>query len=179
MNQRLFEKSDPITRSAEVSDCGRYRWWLRRFWQFWDKDGFPIKGKGTCCFVMLNPSTADALQDDPTIRRCIGFARRWGYDTLSVRNLFPFRATDPRELLTASRVCGDHRGEMELLTACTADLTVVAWGTGVPFCRDQEALAMFSDQFPAKLLLCLGLTKNGSPRHPLYVKAETDPLSFR
>jgi hypothetical protein len=139
-----------VRRSAEISECGRYRWWLRRSWQLWDdKTGEHVRGKGVCCFVMLNPSTADAMQDDPTIRRCIGFARSWGYDTLCVRNLFPWRATDPKDLRRDERNAdifgGGHggRGETELLAACTADFIVAAWGSGVPFGRDERVLRLF------------------------------------
>ena len=89
-----------MKRSAEISECGKYRWWLRRRWA----DG-PV-----VCFVMLNPSTADAEQDDPTIRRCIGFAQAWGCGALEVRNLFPFRATNPADMLKAAKAGVDIRG---------------------------------------------------------------------
>lgn len=158
-----------VHKSAEISDCGRYRWWLRRSWSYFEK-GQVMRGKGVCCFVMLNPSTADGLVDDPTIRRCIGFAQDWGYNVLSVRNLFPWRATDPNELFQASTVTGGARGEAELLAAATSDLLVVAWGAKVPFGRDREALALFEKGFPTVPLWCLGQTKNHRPRHPLYVK---------
>ena len=165
--------------SAEISECGRYRWWLRRSWQLWSESGESIRGKGVCCFVMLNPSTADGLQDDPTIRRCIGFAKSWGYDTLSVRNLFPWRATDPKELRNPNvDVFGGDRGEQELLAACTADLIVAAWGAGVPFGRGERATRLFQHHFPAKPIYCLGKTKTGCPRHPLYVRADAKPLQF-
>jgi hypothetical protein len=127
---------------------------------------------------MLNPSTADGAYDDPTIRRCTGFARSWGYDTLSVRNLFPWRATDPRELFKAETVTGGERGDMELLTSATADLLVAAWGASVPFGRDKEAMAMFARHFPEKKIYCLGLTKNGHPRHPLYVRRNAKLIPF-
>jgi hypothetical protein len=174
----LFETDyKHVRRSAEISECGRYRWWLRRSWDIWDR-GEHVQGKGVVCFVMLNPSTADAMQDDPTIRRCIGFAKAWGYDTLSVRNLFPWRATDPKELLTAPHVTGGHRGDTELLVSCTAHLVVAAWGAGVPFSRDREAMAMFRDHFQSVPIFCLGTTKHGHPRHPLYVKATTTPILY-
>lgn len=174
----LFEFGSRIHRSAEISECGRYRWWLRRSWTLRDDRWLRVPGRGVCCFVMLNPSTADAERDDPTIRRCIGFAKKWGYDTLSVRNLFPYRATNPKELLTASHVTGGTRGDVELLAAMTANLVVCAWGANVPFSRDKEALAMFDDQFPGVQLYCLGVTKQGFPRHPLYVKSDAVPLLF-
>lgn len=167
-----------ITRSADVSECGRYRWSLRRSWMFFDEEGRPTKGKGVCCFVMLNPSTADGTQDDPTIRRCIGFAQAWGYDTLSVRNLFAWRATDPKELFHAKTVTGGDRGDCELLAAMTADLVVAAWGSSVPFGRDTEAMKMFA-VFPRKPIHCLELLKHGKPRHPLFARADLTPQLFR
>ncbi len=177
MKDTLFDVPGHMDRSAEISECGLYRWWLRRSWTNWE-NGQAVPGKGVCCFVMLNPSTADGTQDDPTIRRCIGFAKRWGYNTLSVRNLFPYRATDPAELVKAERTVDvfgggrGGRGELELLAACTADLLVTAWGAGVPFGRDKFALELFARHFPKVSLYCLGTTKKGHPRHPLYVKAE-------
>lgn len=177
----LFDfETDRIHRSAEISECGRYRWWLHRSWRLFDREGLPLPGKGTCCFVMLNPSTADAMKDDSTIRRCIGFARGWGFTTLSVRNLFPWRATDPRDLHLAGHVAaaGKPRGNSELLAGCTADLLVAAWGAGVPYSRDREALNLFAASFPDKAIFCLGITKHGHPRHPLYVKGDVQPVIF-
>lgn len=145
---------------------------------FFGEDGGHRPGKGVCCFVMLNPSTADGTQDDPTIRRCINFAQSWGYDTLSVRNLFAWRATYPKELFYADTVTGGVRGDNELLAAMMADLVVAAWGASVPFCRDVEAMKLF-ECFPAKPIHCLELTKHGKPRHPLYVKADRKPQLFR
>ena len=160
----LFEsitKATRIRRSAEISPCDRYRWWLRRT---------RMEGKGTICFVMLNPSTADGTIDDPTIRRCIGFAWRWGYSSLSVRNLFAFRATKPSQLLTACNPTGGERGDIELAAAKTADMVVAAWGAGVPFGRDEKAIQLLA----GCQLWCLGRTKFGAPRHPLYVRADKE-----
>ena len=78
-----------MIKSAEISPCGLYRYSLTRKWEAW---------KGTVNFIMLNPSTADAQEDDPTIRRCIGFAKAWGYGGIVVTNLFAYRATNPKEL---------------------------------------------------------------------------------
>lgn len=169
-----------IYRSEKISDCGLYRWSLRRSWSRHNTLGFDEPcNNGVCCFVMLNPSTADGLQDDPTIRRCIGFAQAWGYSSLSVRNLFPFRATNPKELLkNPDIVTGGERGESELLAAMTADIVVAAWGANVPFNRDNYAMKLF-DRFPAKPIHCLELTKLGKPRHPLYVTADKTPIVFR
>lgn len=167
-----------VQRSAELSECGRYRWWLRRSGLLREQANAYVRGKGVCCFVMLNPSTADANQDDPTIRRCMNFARSWGYDTLSVRNLFPWRATDPKELFNGETVTGGTRGDSELLVSLTADLVVLAWGASVPFNRDQQALGLFNMAAPRRSLHCLGLTKGGHPRHPLYVRADAELQEF-
>lgn len=179
-DEYLFDcrNRDRIERSAEVSECGRYRWWLRRSWSLRNADGTHRIGRGVVSFIMLNPSTADALQDDPTIRRCIGFAKSWGFNTLSVRNLFPWRATDPKELLKAEDAAGGDRGDTELTSALTADMVVVAWGANVPFKRDVEIMDIFSTVAPMVPIYCLGKTKNGSPRHPLYVKADQQPIPF-
>ena len=150
-----------VNRSAEFSECGQYRWSLKRSWEHGENGRF-------ICFVMLNPSTADALVDDPTIRRCIGFARRDGFNVLVVRNLFALRATDPKQLRKANYPTGGRCGDSWLRAAAGADLLVAAWGANVPFHRDREAMRMFR----GKTVYCLGRTKNGNPRHPLYVRAD-------
>ncbi len=159
-------KSDDIRRTARFSKCGLYRWSLRRSW--------PGGDGRTVCFVMLNPSTADGIQDDPTIRRCIGFARSWGYSRLVVRNLFALRATRPAELLRRSDPVGGLAGDRALRRAVSADVVVCAWGGRVPFGRDQRGLRLLSGQ----PLVCLGTTRDGSPRHPLYVRGDTLPRVF-
>jgi hypothetical protein len=124
---------------------------------------------------MLNPSVADDSIDDPTIRRCIGFAKSWGYSVLSVRNLFPYRATNPKELLVPGRdIIGGERGDTEISAAKTADLVVIAWGAKVPFDRDKEAKKLLA----GKELWCLGKTKSGQPRHPLYCPASVNLERF-
>jgi hypothetical protein len=152
--------------SAGLSDCGRYRYWLRRSW----KTG---GGGRVVCFVMLNPSTADHEADDPTVRRCMAFTRSWGFSALSVRNLFALRATDPAELLEADDPVGPS-GDAELAAAGAADLVVAAWGASVPFGREARALEILA----GVPLHCLGLTKSGAPRHPLYVRGDTRPAPW-
>lgn len=151
-----------MRKEAELSSCGRYRWWLRRTW--------PGGNGEVVCFIMLNPSTADADMDDPTIRRCIGFAQAWGFSTLSVRNLFPWRATDPTELLAAKDPTGGSRGDIEVVGGCTAHVAVAAWGAH-PLAEQRAAriCAQIARTYPGKQLMCLGTTKHGHPRHPLYV----------
>lgn len=154
-----------VKRSAEFSECGRYRWWLRRQWP---------DGNGVVCFVMLNPSTATHEIDDPTIRRCMGFARAWGYRTLSIRNLFAYRSTDPKGLLTVDDPVGMPRNNLELMAACTADRVIAAWGSKVPFDRVANVMEFLADAD----LHCLGTTKDGSPRHPLYVRNDVTPVRW-
>jgi len=160
-----------IRRNAEISECGQYRWWLRRSGLLGNLFRRELRAVS---FIMLNPSTADARIDDPTIRRCMTFAKDWGYDVLTVRNLFAYRATDPTELLKAHNPTGGERGDIELLAATSADLIIAAWGAFVPFDRENEAMKIF-DGFK---LHCLGLTKKGFPRHPLYVPKSAEPIPF-
>jgi hypothetical protein len=157
---------DLIERSAEISDCGRYRWWLRR--------KLNSDNNQVVCFVMLNPSTADAAVDDPTIRRCMEFARDWRYSILDVRNLFAYRATKPAELKRVDNPVGGSRGDIELRVALTADLVIAGWGKNAPKRRvwDVEKL------FKGKPVYCLGLNEDGSPQHPLYIPSNRLPFPF-
>jgi len=123
---------------------------------------------------MLNPSTADAVVDDPTIRRCMGFAQSWGYSRLVVRNLFPIRATNPKDLLTLEDPTAGASGANALRAALKADVVVPAWGAFVPFDRTAIARRIFG----GRELYCLGVTKDGSPRHPLYVAATQNLVPY-
>lgn len=154
-------------RAAGLSECGIYRYWLHR--------PTGVDNDRICCFVMLNPSTADAIEDDPTIRRCVAFARDWGYGVLSVRNLFPHRATDKKELLVVDDPGGGERGLTELRLARSADLVVCAWGGWVPFERDLTAIMIFK----GVNLHCLKTNVNGSPVHPLYQPASFIPKMWK
>lgn len=162
----LFDNYTDLDRSAEISDCGQYRWWLSRRWR---QGG---NGK-VVCFVMLNPSTADGSVDDPTIRRCLGFTKSWGYSGLMVRNLFAYRATDPGELLRVADPIGPL-GNRYLQEAEQSDLVIAAWGADVPFGRDLRARELLAG---AKLF-CLEKTKHGMPRHPLYARGDLQPVPF-
>lgn len=152
--------------TAYISPTGKYRWWLRRR---------VIGGNGkTATFIMLNPSTADAVKDDPTIRRCVGFTKFWGYSYLYVLNLFSYRATNPLELIGAKDPVGGwtnmYLGELKFMKG----IIVCAWGNKTLFDRDKEVKKLLKE-VP---LYCLELTKLGNPKHPLYVKADTQPIPF-
>ena len=147
---------------ARISPCGRYRYELTRTW-----------GKGpVLSFVMLNPSTADASVDDATIRRCLAFAKRDGFDGLRVVNLFAFRATDPSVMAQAVDPVGPEN-DAYLLDLFVADrpAVVAAWGVGGGLHRRDVAVRQLAGMMGVDLL-CLGTTQNGSPRHPLYVRAD-------
>ena len=126
-------------------------------------------------FVMLNPSTADADLDDPTIRRCVGFARREGAGGIVVANLYAFRATDPAALMKASDPYGPDNDDALKAVAAEAAATgmpiVCAWG--VHGGKSNRPIVLLQSR--GARLLCLGKTKDGNPRHPLYV-AGSQPL---
>jgi hypothetical protein len=124
---------------------------------------------------MLNPSTADETHDDPTIRRCIDFSRRWGFGSLEVVNLFALRATCPRILMSASDPIGPYNDDHILAAAGRANLLIAAWGIhGDHLWRAQRVAGLLESH----RVRCLGLTSGGQPRHPLYVPATTPPIRW-
>ncbi|MEM0953299.1 MAG: DUF1643 domain-containing protein [Pseudomonadota bacterium] len=155
------------TDGAAISDCGQYRYWLERGWD-------TRRGIGTVVFVGLNPSTADASQDDPTIRRCKGFAKSWGYAGLVMLNLFAYRATDPAEMKAAADPVGpecDAYIEHIMKHVHIWDV-VCCWGAhGGYQDRDVEVVALLRDL--KANLYHLGLTQGGNPKHPLYLRKDT------
>lgn len=132
-----------------------------------------VPGRPAALWVMLNPSTADAETDDPTIRRVRSFSHAWGWDRQLVVNLFSFRATDPKDLKAAGYPTGDPVNAL-ILDACVreAGLVVAAWGANAP----AERVAWYRETvLPLAPHYCLGTTKAGAPRHPLYVAGHTTP----
>jgi len=127
-------------------------------------------------FIGLNPSTADEIQDDPTVRRCIGFAKRWGFGGLCMTNIFACRATDPIVMLAVPAPVGPENDKYLLECAQSAGLVVAAWGNdGTHLERDKQVLYLLKHQ----TLFCLGETKLGQPRHPLYVNGKTAPILYK
>ena len=129
----------------------------------------------TCTWVMLNPSTADAFGDDPTIRRCIGFARAWGFHRTIIVNLFALRSTDPAALRTADDPIGPLNDSSIHGSVHTADLVVCAWGKHGAFMRRGEAVAKIVRD-AGKAPHCLATNKDGSPVHPLYQPSTRMPV---
>lgn len=157
-----------------------YRYTLRR--GGWDEpDLFDhVYVNGCLCWVMLNPSTADDNEDDPTIRRCIRFTKDNGYSSMVVVNVFAARATKPTELIDMAGAGVDPRGygNGPIVGACieSSDAVIFAWGATIPRCIQPLADDTIGFATAAAGLvggpLCLGTTKDGSPRHPLYVAAD-------
>lgn len=157
---------------AVISADGRYRYRLER-------SVSDVPGP-TVAFVMLNPSTADAEKDDPTIRRCIGFAERLGFSRLVVVNLFALRATDPSALLADPDPEGPDNIDYLRTARVDYDLCIAAWGAHRAIRRlSAQASYWLGDIPPAKGLVALGLTKDGAPRHPLYLKADSPLIPWR
>lgn len=124
---------------------------------------------------MLNPSTADGERDDPTIRRCIDFARKLRCGGLQVVNLFALRATSPSELLTHPEPVGEKNDYVlaSALRAADSHIVICAWGAhGIIHGRDREFLKLAREKAPRRDLTCYGFTKRGSPRHPLYLRSD-------
>lgn len=186
MTQRIYvPRSIEVAGSgsgAEISPCGLYRYTL---WRRWDAS-LP-----RAVFVMLNPSTADADKDDPTIRKCIGFAKRWGCGGIHVVNLFAFRATKPTALLGGFGPTGTYntRYLQIALRSCSpwherdVGPCVIAWGThsskrlrALIGC-ESNLLRQLAEKLPIRIH-CLGLTKDGSPRHPLMLPYATEMRRF-
>ena len=161
----------PHDDSAVVSQCGAYRWHLARLVD-------NIFQGSRVLFIMLNPSTADAETDDPTLRRCIGYTRAWGYGSLGIVNLFGLRATDPRELRNHANPVGPHNDDHVLAAIRSVDdaagLIVCAWGArGGYLARDRAVLGLIRSTGMTPHVL--GLTRGGHPRHPLYMPRNATP----
>lgn len=159
------ERARVIARSAVISADQNYRYRLTRTLD---------KGVGSVVFIMLNPSTADADIDDPTIRRCLGFAEAWGYAEVVVVNLFSWRATQPSALQLVSDPVGEETAHHLAAAAAEAGLIVCAWGAHGGFMARSLHVRQLLAQ-AGHAVHHLGLTQAGEPRHPLYLKGDTVP----
>lgn len=156
--------ADGTTSRAAYSDCEAYRYCLTRRW-----------GAGGCVnFIMLNPSVADELRNDPTVERCERRARRSGFGAFSVTNLFAWRDTDPRAMRRAEAPIGPDNDSIVLETALQADQVVAAWGVhGAHRGRGGDVEELL--RRAGVSLTHLGLTQGGHPRHPLYTPYARSP----
>ncbi|MFK7732938.1 MAG: DUF1643 domain-containing protein [Pseudomonadales bacterium] len=131
-----------------------------------------------CCFVMLNPATADANRNDPTIRRCMGFAARENCTELSVVNLYSLRAVKPPDLLAAPTRARYRKKNLNVCAEAmaNAELIICAWGVHAEAPRVAEFMAKAKEM--GVKLHCLGTTKHGAPRHPLYLRLNAPLLPY-
>ena len=148
-----------MEKDAIISNCKKFRY---RLWRVWDET------KPQVLFIMLNPSTADENNDDPTIRRCINFAKSWGYGGMYVGNLFAFRTVYPKELKEVGFPIGAENESHLIAMKELCDKVVCAWG------NQFEAPSRITDIFDD--LYCIELSKTGIPKHPLYLKKELKPI---
>jgi hypothetical protein len=163
MISRGFTKGDAVS-EAVYSDCERYRYLLTRVWAPGRK----------ALFIMLNPSTATEVQNDPTVERCERRARALGFGAFRVTNIFAFRATDPKVMRTEADPVGPENDAALLESVGWADSIVCAWGNhGLHLDRGAQVMGLLRRS--GAPLLHLGLTGQGQPRHPLYVAYDQQP----
>jgi len=156
-----------LSHVTTFSPCRCYRYTL---WRQWGAT------ENYAMFIGLNPSTADEVQDDPTIRRCIDFSKQWGFDGLCMTNLFAFRATDPKEMKRCLKPVGDDNDRWLVECSKGAGVVVAAWGNHGRFLGRDEEVIQIVDR-----LQCFGLTGEGCPKHPLYLRKDSTliPLGGR
>ncbi len=153
-----------IYKKAIFSSCYAYRYSLSRIWD---------KKKKFVLFIGLNPSTADDKVDDPTIRRCVNFAKNWGYGGFLIVNLFAYRTTLPSNLKKVKCPVGKDNDKYIVKLSKKADLIVAAWGNnGNLYSRDKQVLNLIPN------LMCLKINKSGQPAHPLYLKKDLKLIKF-
>ncbi|WP_375750018.1 DUF1643 domain-containing protein [Vibrio sp. HN007] len=153
-----------MIKSAVLSECRKYRYEL---WRTWDD------AKPYAMFIGLNPSTADEIEDDPTIRRCINFAKDWGYGGLCMTNLFAFRATQPEHMKKAKDPVGVRNNDTLLSLSRDAGVIVAAWGNDGSFLsRSSKVKAILQN------LAALKVNKSGEPAYPIY-KDYVHPFTSR
>lgn len=168
MQLTFYEEMFVNSNGAIIDESEYYRYSL---WRTWD-DNLP-----RVTFIMLNPSTADSRSDDPTLRRCINFAIKWGFGSLEVVNLFGYRSTNPKLLSNVEDPIGKKNNEYILRALYRSEKAILAWGTkGNLLNRDKDVLNLIKDNnIP---LYALEITKNGYPKHPLYVKSDIEPQRY-
>lgn len=172
-----------LKRETVFSSDRRYRYTLWRTWSLPIKTDLfvsqpePVTDSAKFVqFICLNPSTADESVNDPTVRRCISFAKSWGYPALCMTNLFAWRATDPSALRALDDPVGLDNADWIYRVASEAEIIMCAWGVyGLHQGQGQKYLDKLRKFFPDKLR-CIKLTANGYPSHPLYLLSHLKPI---
>ena len=152
---------------ATLSTCGLYRWVLGRSWT--------DRPPRFALWVMLNPSTADHEQDDPTIRRCMNFGEAFGFGGILVVNLYAWRATNPRDLKGATDPVGFQNDFYIKTMAERAEMVICAWGQSGPQPGRPAAVLELLRIYAGAKIHTMGFRQNGGPRHPLMLPKETRP----
>lgn len=181
MSARQLSILPSVRRTAKLSDDGRYRYTLGRCWD---------ESRRDLTWILLNPSTADSLVDDPTVRRCIGYAKRWGYGGIVIVNLFAMRTASPIVLRCAAKAGWEYKPELydspvgpdndahicEAISNATK--VVAAWGNHGSLLGRDEAVTRLAQSFGVALW-CLKKTKLGQPSHPLRLPYDLELQPFR
>ena len=158
-----------INSYAKLSDNRKYRYILYRAWG---------KRIPYALFILLNPSTADETTNDPTVRRCISFAKICGYGAMSIVNLFAYRTTDPKELQRCLYPFGNENMFWIQEAISHADIIIAAWGTKGNY-KNQDKAVMCMVEQTGMQIKCLGITKSGHPKHPLYLSRNTELINYK
>lgn len=153
-----------MDKGAEISKDEKYRYSL---WRIWDRD------KDFVAFIMLNPSTADANKDDATIRKCIAYAKRWGYGGIYVGNLYAYRSRDPKVLGKVEDPVGPDCDTWLVSISAICKIRIAAWGNNV---ISKQRIEQVRRVVPR--LHYLELSKSGQPKHPLYLRKNLTPRKF-
>jgi hypothetical protein len=160
---------------AHFDPTGVYRYTLHRRWEA--EPGLMTNAGGRVCFCLLNPSTADARVLDPTLKRCLGFAQRWGFGHMEVVNAFALRSTQPAALKKHPDPVGPGNDRAIVRAAKRADLVVIGWGTHAGLHdRDAQVLGLLAGACEP---MCWAVTKEGYPKHPLYLRGDACVSRFR
>lgn len=156
----------PAEQEAVLSGCGKYRYSLTRTWNF---------RKRHLCWVMLNPSIADATVNDPTVKKCVHFSKAFGFGGLRIVNLYALRSTDPKKLWEEDDPVGPEN-DRHIEQECSGSRVIVAWGANAKRDRVSKVVRLLWECSGS--VDCLGVTKSGMPRHPLYLANATKRGGF-
>ena len=157
---------------AHYSPCEKFRYFLRRDWDI---------SKPAISYLMLNPSTATEIENDPTIERCERRAHMSGFGSMIIVNLFPFRMTDSTKLHTVENLLGEASlANQSIIDAVRAsEITICGWGAHeFAMARAKEVLSMLEAENQTSRMMCLKRNKDGSPKHPLYIGYEKRPVPY-
>lgn len=158
---------------ANFSECDKYRYLLVRTWD---------ESKPSICYLLLNPSTATEMDNDPTLERCQRRASTMGYGAFIIVNIFPYRLTDSKLLKTVPDLIGDKAiaDEQIVIAVAKSAITICGWGAhklAIP--RAREIMAMLEQRGLTHKIHCLQQTKDGNPQHPLYISYAVQPKPWR